>query len=54
MTFADNVDGPDFEPLMEAIAELGVTPTIICESAGTMAEDALSMKRYYGSLAEGK
>ena len=54
LTFADNVYGPDFEPLMEAIAELGVTPTIICESAGTMAEDALSMKRYYGSLAEGK
>ena len=28
----------------EAIVSLGVSPTIICESAGTMAEDALRMK----------
>ena len=53
LTFEDTVYGPNFEPLMEAMAELRVTPTIICESAGTMAEDALDMKRYYCSL-EGK
>lgn len=52
LTFEDTVYGPPFEPLMEAIAELRVTPTIICESAGTMAEDALAMKRYYLSLTE--
>ncbi len=53
LTFDDTVYGPDPEPLMEAICELGVTPTIICESDGTMAEDALAMKRYYESLREG-
>ena len=50
LTFADDVYGPAFEPLMEAIAELRVCPTIICESAGTMAEDALAMKKRYLSL----
>ncbi len=50
LTFDDTVYGPDFEPLMEAIHTLGIAPTIICESAGTMAEDALMMKRYFASL----
>ena len=47
LTFADTVYGPDYEPLMQAIASLGVTPTIICESDGTQAEDALAMKRCF-------
>ncbi len=50
LTFEDTQYGPDFEPLMSAIAELGVTPTIICESDGTMAEDALAMKKCYNAL----
>lgn len=53
LTFTDAIYGPEPWPLMEAIFELGVTPTIICESDGTMAEDALAMKRYYQSLSEG-
>ena len=44
LTFEDEVFGPDFEPLAEAIVREGVCPRIICESAGTMAEDALFMK----------
>lgn len=44
LTFADTVFGPSFEPLAEAIVKEGVCPRIICESAGTMAEDALYMK----------
>ena len=44
LTFSDTVYGPDFEPLAEAIVKEGVCPRIICESAGTMAEDALAMK----------
>jgi len=44
--------GPDFVPLMEAIAELKLTPTIICESAGTMSEDALMMKKEYMKRTE--
>lgn len=47
LTFADTVYGPDFEPLAEAIVREGVCPRIICESAGTMAEDALDMKRMW-------
>ena len=50
LTFSDTVYGPDFEPLMEAIALDKLSPTIICESAGTMAEDALAMKKYYLNL----
>ena len=45
LTFEDSEFGPDFEPLAEAIVREGVAPRIICESAGTMAEDALYMKR---------
>jgi len=44
LTFADGMYGPDFEPLAEAIVREGVAPRIICESAGTQAEDALFMK----------
>lgn len=47
LTFADEVYGPPFEPLMDTIARENLTPTIICESDGTMSDDALTMKRYY-------
>lgn len=50
LTFADHEYGPDFEPLMEAIAKERLCPRIICESAGTMAEDALAMKQCYLGL----
>lgn len=47
LTFDDTVYGPDFEPLAVAMARDGLCPRIICESAGTMAEDALTMKNIY-------
>ena len=47
LTFADDEYGPDFEPLIDVIVKNGLTPTIICESAGTQSDDALSMKKYY-------
>ena len=50
LTFEDPIYGPDFEPLMEAIAKDGYSPRILCESAGTQAEDALAMKQYYLKL----
>ncbi len=47
-TFADNGGfGPDPAPLMELLARRGWGPTVICESAGTQAEDALTMKELY-------
>lgn len=54
-TFADNGGfGPDPAPLMAAIARRGWGPTIICESAGTQAEDALTMKALYWGCLEGE
>ena len=50
LTFADTVYGPDFEPVMELVAKYGCSPTFICESDGTQAEDAATMKKYYNSL----
>jgi deoxyribonuclease-4 len=51
LTFSDNEYGPNFEPLMEIIYDRGLTPTIVCESDGTQAEDAAKMKEYYESLS---
>ena len=50
LTFADNVYGPQFEPLMEEIFKRNLAPSIICESDGTQAEDAAEMKKYFESL----
>lgn len=47
LTFEDSLYGPDFEPLMELIAKKNLSPTFICESAGTQDIDALAMKRSY-------
>lgn len=47
LTFADTVYGPQFEPVAEMIVRKNASPTIICESAGTQAEDALTMKQIY-------
>jgi deoxyribonuclease IV len=46
-TFLESEFGPPFWPLAEAIVELGLSPTLICESAGTQAEDAVTMKQIY-------
>lgn len=48
--FEDEGFEPPFEPLMEAIIREGVSPRIISESAGTMAEDAKTMKNCYEAL----
>ncbi len=47
LTFADAVYGPDPAPLMQLIRERGLTPTFICESDGTQAEDARTLMRLY-------
>ncbi len=46
-TFADEEFGPDFRPLARLIARRGLEPVLICESKGTMAEDAAQMKKQY-------
>ena len=52
LTFEDTVFGPDFEPVMELTYKYNLSPTFICESAGTQTEDAKQMKDYYINLKE--
>lgn len=49
-TFAETQFGPEPLPLLELLKERGCTPTIICESAGTQAEDAAWMQNTYQKL----
>ena len=51
-TFAQTQFGPEPQPLMELLAERRLAPVIICESAGTQAEDAQGMKRMYDEAAK--
>ena len=50
LTFSDTVYGPDYEPLVSVIAKENLSPTIICESAGTQSDDALAMRKLYLDL----
>lgn len=50
LTFEDTEYGPEFGPLAVALKELKLEPYIVSESAGTQAEDALTMKRIYNSI----
>lgn len=55
LTFEDSTYGPEPEPLMELLAQRSLSPTIICESAGTQAEDAAEMQRiYHAALQRGE
>ncbi len=47
LTFADSLFGPAPEPLLRLVAERRLSPTFICESDGTQAEDAAYMKACY-------
>lgn len=46
-TFADAGFGPRFENLAPLLKKRGYAPTVICESRGTMAEDAQAMLNIY-------
>ncbi len=47
LTFADDKYGPEYAPLAELIDEYGMSPYVICESDGTMSDDALAMKNMH-------
>lgn len=51
LTFADEEFGPESQPLMELFAVRGLEPSVICESAGTQAEDASEMKKSYENFS---
>lgn len=53
LTFEDTIYGPDFEPVLDIVVQRGCSPIFVCESAGTQAEDALTMKKYYQSITGG-
>jgi deoxyribonuclease-4 len=46
----DKEFGPDFYPLAKVLKKNGLMPTVICESAGTQAEDAATFKAIYNSI----
>jgi deoxyribonuclease-4 len=50
--YDDVLYGPEFEPLAECLIEYGVSATIISESRGTMAEDALKVKNIFNRIAK--
>lgn len=47
LTFADDKYGPDYAPLAELFDEYKMSPYVICESNGTMSDDALAMKNMH-------
>ena len=49
LTFDGDVSGygPDFAPLAAVLKKYDMRPRVICESSGTQAEDALTMKKIY-------
>lgn len=47
LTFEDDLYGPEFKHLGKLLAMREYTPIIICESAGTQAEDASAMQKEY-------
>lgn len=51
-TLAETEYEPDFEPIAELIAERGLTPRIICESAGTQTQDAIEMQKMYREIRD--
>ena len=50
LTFEDNEYGPEFSHLAEVLVKRDYRPTVICESAGTQAEDAVSMMKTYEGI----
>lgn len=50
LTYEDTIYGPEFETLAPILIRNNFTPTIICESKGVQAIDALKMKKIYTDL----
>ena len=46
-TFAEEKYGPRFEHLAPLLKKRGYEPRVICESHGTMAEDAKTMMNFF-------
>lgn len=46
--------GPDFSPLARLLQERKLSPTIICESAGTQVKDSMTMLELYRQASKGE
>ncbi|MCH5162979.1 MAG: TIM barrel protein [Clostridiales bacterium] len=53
LTFEDTEYGPEYGPLAELFDEYKMSPYIVCESNGTMSDDALAMKNMHKSIYKG-
>lgn len=53
LTFADEIYGPNFEPLCEVILKNDLNFHIICESSETQAEDSVAMKKCFLDALKG-
>lgn len=49
-TLAHTQYGPEFEPLAGLLIDKDINAIIICESRGTMAEDAVKLKKIYNNI----
>ena len=47
LTLEDTEYGPEFLPLAQVLCELEFNSTLICESKGVMAQDAITLKNIY-------
>lgn len=54
LTFADNLYGPEFLPLAKVLVRRNMQPVVVCESDGTQADDAITMKNIYESVLSGE
>lgn len=52
LTFEDQIYGPNFEPLAQCLIKNNLSCHVVCESNGTMAEDAREMQKIYRSLKQ--
>ncbi|ODU55757.1 MAG: endonuclease IV [Clostridium sp. SCN 57-10] len=52
LTLSDHIYGPEFDEIAEVIARRNWSPTIVCESAGTQAEDAVVLQQIYRNHRE--
>ena len=51
LTFEDQIFGPSYELMLDSAAKYGCDMTVICESDGTQARDAKTMKDYFEGKA---
>ena len=50
LNYSNEIYGPDFAPLVNVLKEYNLSPTVICESKGKMATDALILKNIYNNI----